>query len=141
MTHYPTHPAPTEVGQTNKAWYVHVEGKSVSPLFDYQNRAVGDAMLMTLLEVATPFNPQQFDITGLGYEDITIVVNDKWLAQALVDCLNALMPMASDAWRNSVEWNHVYAVQMNEEAETFGGELFWCGGTEMTDEDPIGPSN
>jgi hypothetical protein len=140
MTYCPTHPAPTAAGQTNEAWYVHIEGKSVTPLFDYQNRAVGDAMLVALLETATPFKSTCFDITGLGYEDITIVVNDRWLAQALVSCLNALMPMASEAWRNTVEWDHVYAIQMREEADSHDGQMFWSGGSEMTDEHAIGPT-
>lgn len=140
MTHYPTHPAPTAIGQTNEAWYVHVEGKCVTPLFDYQNRAVGDAMLVALLETATPFKSTCFDIIGLGYEDITIVVNDKWLAQALVDCLNTLMPMASDAWRHNTDWDHVYAIQMKEEADVCDGQIFWSGGFEMVDDGLIGPS-
>lgn len=139
QTNYITHPNPTAAVQTNQAWYVHIQGKTVTPLFDYQNRAVGDSVLLALLTTSTPFNVKDFDITGLGYEDITIVVNDKWLAHALVACLNSLLPQASQEWVDNMDGQvtHVYAIQYQETAEEHNGEFYWVGGEEMTNENPI----
>jgi len=132
-----SHAAPTEAGQTHQAWYVHMEGKSVSQYFEYMDRRLGDLALSTLLLTKTPYNPQALEITGLGYSDITIVFDDEIHARAMVETLARILPPASAAWQHDVDQVNVYAMLHDEVAEDDGqGNLFWVA-TEPASGDDI----
>ena len=137
-----TRPAPTAANQTNEAWYVHVEGRSVFPAFNYAKRAPSEAMFEALINSATPFRSDALEITGLGYEDITIVVQEEWLAQALVSCLNRILPQASQSWREDcmLGEDSVYAMKLTETSEEMDGKFFWVAG-EPTGEQNIHPEH
>lgn len=130
---------PTALGQTNEAWYVHIEGVAIDENFTYTNRRPTELMLMGLVVEATPFNPNILEFSGLGYEDITIIVQEEWLARALVNVLAGILPSPTPAWVGLCDIPHVvYARKHAEESDEGGGEFYWLV-VEPTEDDPIFP--
>lgn len=121
-----THKAPHTVGQTGRVWCVHIEGRSIFPGFNYTNRTATEAMFLALVDSVTPFRSEDLELTNFGYDDVTVMVDDKWMAQALVSCLSTVLPEASEAWRNDYGNSHsVYAVGCGKTAEGEVGSLYW----------------
>lgn len=122
---------PKSAGLTQNAWYVHVEGKSLDPMFHYTAKTELAYLTLTSLLVQNTFlDPSQLEFFGIGYEDVTFVVDSKHLANYLAEELNKVLPRASDEWMElGGAYHNAVAVYMVEESQDIDGDLFWvCSG-------------